>query len=181
MHAEPVESTLLAELADLRLARRASSDSWWYPMVIFGLVAIAGGLVSLANDAVQVAWWAGAIAAAMALTARFYRRRSSALGVVPKHRRYWLLWVLITVGAFGGPIVAPAPAKAAAAWIVVALGYAVAAGMGRSARLAVLAGTLGLVSAVVVAVSAPAMTANLACGVVLIGSGLAAHAAESAR
>jgi hypothetical protein len=110
--------------------------------------------------------------------------------MVPRYRRYWLLWLAITVGAFTVPAVGPAvakqtaakqtaakqtaakqtaakqtAAKQTAAWTtVLALGYALMAVMGRSTHLAILAGMLGATSAVLTAVSAPAATADVTCG-----------------
>ncbi len=175
------ESSLLTEMAELRRATRASTASWWYPMVLFGVVAVGGGVVSLTNDVLQMAWWVAAVAVALLFTARFYQRRAVSLSVVAKHRRYWVLWLLIAAGAFAAPILAPAGAEAPAAWIVLAVGYLAAAGMGRSVRLAVLAAMLGATSAIVALSSATAFSADVACGCVVFGCGLAARGAVRRR
>jgi hypothetical protein len=146
---EPAEAILLAEVDDLRRATHASSE-----------------------------WRTGSLTAAATLTARFYRRRSSSLGMVPKYRRYWLLWLAITFGAFAVPAIAPAGAKAAGAWLVISVGYAVAAAIARSARLAALSVMLGGASAVLVSVSATTATGDVVCGLILIAGGLAARRAD---
>jgi hypothetical protein len=174
---ELAEATLLAEVGELRRATQASAESWWYPMVSFGLVAVGGGVATMASGTIQIGWWTAGLTSAALLTARFYRRRSASLGMVPRYRRYWLLWLAVTLGAFAVPAVAPAVAKPAAAWIVISLGYGVVAAMGRSTRLAVLAGMLAAASAVQLAVSATSATTDVACGCILIVGGLVARKA----
>jgi hypothetical protein len=148
-------------------------------------------VASVASDAVQIASWTVGSTIAATVTARCYRRRSASIGMVPRYRRYWLLWLAITVGAFTVPAVGPAvakqtaakqtAAKQTAAWTtVLALGYALMAVMGRSTHLAILAGMLGATSAVLTAVSAPAATADVTCGFILVIAGLAARGADHA-
>jgi hypothetical protein len=147
-------------------------------MVSFGMVAVGGAVATLGPGFIQIAWWTGSLTAAATLTARFYRRRSTSLGMVPKYRRYWLLWLAITFGAFVVPAIAPAGAKAAVAWLVISVGYAVAAAIARSARLAALSVMLGGASAVLVSVSATTATGDVVCGLILIVGGLAARRAD---
>jgi hypothetical protein len=175
---ETAASTLLWDLSELRRVVRQSAGSFWYPMVAFGLVGVGGGVANLGNGAVQIAWWVLALGGAATLTARFYRCRSTALGAVANHRRYWVLWLAITVAVFGSMSIVPVAARAEGPWILVALGYGLAGTMARSARLAVLTMMLGCAAGAAVALTASATVVDLACGLILVGSGLAARRAE---
>jgi hypothetical protein len=177
MPAESAES-LVRELDELRQATRASALSWWFPMVVFGLVAIGGGLLAATADAIKLAWWVTAPIAAMLLIAGHYRRHSASVGAVAKHRRYWYLWLPCSAAAFAAPLLAPEAARAAAPWMVIAIGYLAAAGLGRSLRMATLGGLLGAASLALAAGAAGEMTVDVVCGVILLGGGLAAHGAE---
>jgi hypothetical protein len=178
---ELAASATLSELAELRHAAKASTTSWWFPMVFFGLVAIGGGVLDTASGDLQLAWWAGSVTAASVLTWLFYRHRSASQGAVSKHHRFWLLWMPLSAAAFTAPLVAPPGAEAASAWGVVAFGYLLTGWLARSARVGVVGALLMTVVVLVMVASASSAASDIACGIVLIGSGGLARLAEGAR
>lgn len=177
--AEPAATSLLLEFEALRCAARASVASWWYPMVAFGLVAVGGALADAAGGWVPAVWWPVALVSAMVVTARFYRRRSVDLGAVPRYRRYWALWLPITAGAFVLPALVPARAAPVTAWLLVAVGYLIMAGLARSARMGITGGLIAGVGVAGVTLAAPAVASDLLCGLILMASGLSARAHEA--
>lgn len=88
----------LAEVERLRRRTRASLGQPWFPMVVFGGVAVASApVLAVASMFVLVPLWIVAGTAGMVAIQRFYRRRANARGAVTRSRRSWFVGVAIAV------------------------------------------------------------------------------------
>jgi hypothetical protein len=99
MQAHPQDATAqLAEVERLRRRTRASFGQPWFPMAVFGGVAVAAApALAVANMFVLVPLWIVAGGVGMVAIQRFYRRRANARGVVTRGRRSWFVGVAIAV------------------------------------------------------------------------------------
>lgn len=172
-------SDLLAEVHLVRATTRSAVRSSWYPMVIFGLGAIGASLVAAVRPGATALWWIVVDVVGVALVVRFYRRRTESFGVLPRHRRVWLVWIFAAVGAFLVSALVPDGLEPVAAWLLVALAYLVLAAVTSMALLAGTGAVLCVVSLLSLGTSSPVVVANLSCGMVLIGTGVMSRRAEA--
>ncbi|HLI37076.1 MAG TPA: hypothetical protein VKV80_07010 [Streptosporangiaceae bacterium] len=164
---------LLTEVRRTREMARAVARSWWFPMVVFGGIALAAAAIDASGSGLAIAlWWPLAAAAGFAAVWRYYRMRSRRLGVGVS--RYWQpgLWVVAMPAAVAG-------GEAAPAWLAPAIPYAAVAGCFlllawrcRSWELLVAAAALLTASALAVASTEPGVLADAGCGLVLVCAGL---------
>lgn len=92
MSDDALAASLLTEIAETRRSTQATAVSLWYPMVVFGLVAVGGGVLTFAGNLAQMVWWAVGVFGGLLLVARFYRRRCASVGLVSRHHRYRPPW-----------------------------------------------------------------------------------------
>ena len=145
-------ATVLREVELLRRRTGSRARSFWFPLALFGALCVVAAPLCLLSEVVVGIYWALAGPAGTLVTARYFRKRESAIGVVVKREPYVLTACSIVVaaaaiGAFGNGTV-----RSAGPLLAVAAGYLVFARLDRSLALAVIGATMGLaVGAVILA------------------------------
>jgi hypothetical protein len=175
----------LTEIERVRARTRASLNSIWYPLVLFGAASLGAAAVA----ALDVKWigvyWLLAYGACFLAVRRYAVARAGRIGVGeldPRGVRLWLAFPLVlivagtiagTVGGVRGLVVANA--------VVVGAWYLLVARWVGSTLMAVLGIAVIAVTAVLAAVVDPdrlIAVANLAIGAVLLAGGLYAHSRD---
>ena len=179
----PEEATrALREVDDLR--RRALSErrSTWFPLVLFGVLALGVAVACEADDDRAVAlYWAVAGPAGGIATGAYAYRRSLRTGVAASPLPYLATAMAILVGASLAGALSSGPARATAPYLVVALGYLVFAWLDRHPVAAVMA-VVVLVAAVAVVATGPAHGCAILSaifGLAFAATGLALRKAEA--
>ena len=146
----------LQHIEHLRRGTRATLASFWFPLVLFGVLTLASAVVAWRAWGPAVgAYWAVAGPLGGAVTAAYHRRRERALGVEGPWVAHALTGAGIVVGCFlaaglGQALDSEATIAVAPA-LVVSAGYLVFACLDRSAMLAAVAAALAAAAAALAA------------------------------
>ncbi|MGH9062382.1 MAG: hypothetical protein ACRD0L_00090 [Acidimicrobiales bacterium] len=169
---------VLAEVDDLRRLTRRALRSFGYPMVVFGLLALAAAVVQAVLPAAVGWWWVAAGPGGGGLVWRHYRRRALVLGVFESQWHYMAAWPAVPAGIAIVVAVAPPDLRAALPWVVVGATYAVLGVLGWGSGIALVG--LGLVGAAATSLAAPspAVEVDLACGALLLAAGICLQVAS---
>jgi len=180
---DPVST--LAEVDEVRRRTRAGLYLSWFPLVLYGVVALGAAALAVVSTRYVGLYWFIAWIACFVGVRRYAIERADRLGLGgtpdPRYTRLWIgffvaLFVAVTVAINVGGT----PAVVAATSILLGAAYLVIAQWERSGLMAIL-GVAVAVSGVALAALDPTYLvalANLAIGVVLIAGGLYARAAE---
>lgn len=142
----------LDELERVRRHTRAAVHPAWFPMLLFGLLALASSPLTLVGDgeAIGLFWFVAGPAGGVA-TSLYYRRRAITLGAGVRGGAYVALAVALFLAASSAGAVTE---SAAAPMLVIAVAYLGFARLERSWAVAGVSIALG-VAAAVVAVADP--------------------------
>lgn len=166
-------SELLGEVAELQRLARAAVGNWWVAMVVFGLVGVGAGAVTMvAPGRLLGGYWLGADIVALAVVTLSARRRSRAIGARLTFGRPLLAGAALGMLAFGAAVVTPAWLAPVAPWVVVIVAYVAMAFVAHLGELAVVAAVMALACAAALATGRPEGSADFACGLVLVAAGL---------
>jgi hypothetical protein len=178
----PEEATrALREVDDLR--RRALSErrSTWFPLVLFGVLALGAAVACEAGDDRTIArYWMVAGPAGGIATGAYAYRRSLRTGVAASPLPYLATAMAILVGASLAGALTTGSARATAPYLVVALGYLVFAWLDRH-PVAAVAAAVALVAAVTVVATGPAHGCAILSaifGLAFLSTGLALRGSE---
>jgi len=174
---------LLADVSGIQRRTRRPTGLW-PPLVVFGVVAVAGAPLGLAGPLAVNLWWIAAAPAAFSLTGWFFARQARRRGFESQSRRLPALamasfavgwaatfWLSAEVGLRNG-----------LGWVLaVALGYLVWSWLARSVPVALVAVSLAIVGTVLALSPAPAWTVQLGVGAAMIIGGLVLRHGPEAR
>ena len=172
--------TTLRGVEELRRRTRATANTSWYPVALFGaLTLLSTPLCAFAPPWSLGIYWPIAAIAGMAAVARHYTSREARVGVVSYGWRYVAVGVGILIGAslagaLGGSFQSEQLGEVGP-YVVVSVGYLAFAALKRSAGLAALAALFLGASLGVAAVGA-----QHACTVLALLFGAASLAAAAA-
>lgn len=174
----------LADLGAVRADTRRSVGTPWFPLVVFGAVAVTTApLVALVGAWTLAIVWPPASVAGLLLVGRHYRRRSRRHGVAGAGRRSWAIGTAMLVGCSAGGLLGGAvgdPSAALIAPLAVAVAGYLALGWAQHSLAAPLGVTAGALAGTALALSgAPAWSVVLAFGGALVATGLALRRVEA--
>jgi hypothetical protein len=134
----------LTSIRETRKRTRAELRSYWYPLVVFGvLMLVSTPFFKLWDGAGVGAYWLVAAPAGMAAVARHYRRRELDAGLATAPRPYNVVAVCLVAACFalgfGGGIAGNDDVASFGPPLAVAVAYVVYAWLERSLLLLVLA------------------------------------------
>lgn len=138
---------LLDQVGQLQHRVQTTLRSFWFPMVVFGALAlISAPITFLAGEAVGI-FWALAGPGGGGLIARHYHLRERALGIESSALPYVSTSLGIMVGCFaagfGGDMLDSEVISFVGPYVVVSLGFIVFARLDRAPAVAVVAAGLG--------------------------------------
>ena len=153
----PEEATqALREVDALRRHTLSERRSTWFPLVLFGVLALGAAVACEVGDERTVAlYWAVAGPAGGIATGAYAWRRSLRVGVASSPLPYLVTAVAIVVGASLAGALSTGSARTTAPYLVVAVGYLVFAWLDRHPLAAVTAVAV-LAAAVAVVATGPA-------------------------
>lgn len=143
---------VLREVELLRRRTGSVARSFWFPLSLFGLLCVVAAPLCLLSEVAVGIYWTFAGPAGTLVTARYFRKRESSLGVVVRRQPYVLTACSIVVAAAAIGALGHGTVRSAGPLLAVAAGYLVFARLDRSFALAVIGVTMGLaVGAVILA------------------------------
>jgi hypothetical protein len=153
---QPDEATrALREVDALRRRTLSERRSTWFPLVLFGVLALGAAVACEVGDDRAVAlYWVVAGPAGGIATGAYAYRRSLRVGVAASPLPYLVTAVAILVGASLTGALSTGSARTTAPYLVVALGFLVFAWLERH-PVAAVAAVVGLVAAVAVVATGP--------------------------
>ncbi len=173
-------ATILREVHTLQRQTDSVARSFWFPLLLFGaLCAVAAPLCLLSEVGVGI-YWTFAGPGGTLVTARYFRRRESSLGVAVRRRPYVITACSILLAAAAMGVFGHGTIQSAGPLLAVAFGYLVFARLDRSFVLAVIGVTLGLAVGAVIVADLHEASALLLCvfGASMIGVGLVYRSRE---
>jgi hypothetical protein len=153
---QPDEATRALRKVDA-VRRRTLSErrSTWFPLVLFGVLALGAAVAcELGDDRAVALCWAVAGPAGGIATGAYAYRRSLRVGVAASPLPYLVTAVAILVGASLTGALSTGSARTTAPYLVVALGFLVFAWLERH-PVAAVAAVVALVAAVAVVATGP--------------------------
>lgn len=171
----------LRHLEDLSGQTRALLRSFWFPLVLFGVLTLLSAPVALVGEGVEVAvYWAVAGTAGGAAVGWYYHHREERLGLSRSGVPYIATGVALLVAAFALPAMTSGRLQEVVSAFAVAGAYLIFAWLDRSAVLAVLSAALVVVPAVALASSLehPGPVVAVVTGLAILVTGIVARRAE---
>lgn len=153
---QPDEATrALREVDTVRRRTLSERRSTWFPLVLFGVLALGAAVACEVGDDRAVAlYWAVAGPAGGIATGAYAYRRSLRVGVAASPLPYLVTAAAILVGASLTGALSTGSARTTAPYLVVALGFLVFAWLDRH-PVAAVAAVVALVAAVAVVATGP--------------------------
>lgn len=168
-------ATTLDEIESLRRQTRRALRSFWFPLVVFGPLMLASGVLALVAEGVAIGiFWAVAAPAGTVAVWRHYRHRESSLGLSLPAMPYVVVTMAMVAGAFALPAATSGDVQEVVSVWAIAAGYAAFAALDREPWLGWLAAALALVPLVLL-VTAPDLAAagtGIVLGVCFLATGL---------
>jgi hypothetical protein len=179
---QPEDATrALHEVDALRRRTLSERRSTWFPLVLFGVLALGAAVAcEVGGDRAVAVYWAVAGPAGGIATGAYAYRRSLRVGVAPSPLPYLVTAVAILVGASLTGALATGSARTTAPYLVVAVGFLVFAWLERHPLAAVTA-VVALVTAMAVVATGPVhgcAILSATFGLAFAATGLALRARE---
>lgn len=171
----------LHHVQELQDRTRADLGSFWFPLVVFGVLTLASipFLVPDGSPAIPY-FWAVAGPAGGAAIGWYYHSREQRLGVSRSGTPFLVTGAVLFVAAFGLPAVTTGALQEVVSAFAVGAGYLVFAWLSRSPTLAVLGVVVAAVpaGALLVGLAHPGPPVAATTGSAILVTGLAARRAE---
>lgn len=174
---------LLADVSGIQ-RRTRRPIGLWPPLVVFGVVAVAGAPLGLAGPLAVNLWWIAAAPAAFSLTGWFFARQARCRGFETRSRRLPAL-AMVSFGAGWAAtfwLSAVVHLRNGLGWaLAVAVGYLIWSWLARSIPAALVAVSLAVVGTVLAVSPVPVWTVQLGVGITMIIGGLVLRHGPEAR
>ena len=176
-------ATTLEEIESLRRQTRGVVQSFWFPLVVFGPLMMASGMLALVASGPAIGlFWAVAAPLGTVAVGRHYRHRELRIGLSRSAAPYVAVTVAMVAGAFILPAVTAGDLREVVSVWPIAVGYAAFAVLDREPWLGWLAVTLALVPLVLLVVvpDVAAVGSGIILGSCFLAAGLAFRRRELA-
>lgn len=159
----------------VRARVRRETQAVWFPLVVFGALMVAGGVVVLLSGPAALAvFWPVAGTAGGVATGLWYARRERRTGACTDARPYWALVVVMLAAGVLATVLGP-PLVRFLGWpLAIAAAYAGFGLLSRRTGLVTVSAALAAASVVTAALDVPRPTAvlSLAYGAAFLATGL---------
>lgn len=137
-------AVVLREVELLRRRTGSVARSFWFPLSLFGVLCVVAAPLCLLSEVAVGIYWTVAGPGGTVLTARYFRKRESSIGVAVKQQPYVLTACSIVVAAAAIGVFGHGAVQSAGPLLAVAAGYLVFARLDRSVALALIGAAMGL-------------------------------------